>query len=72
MEPDLAYLQRRAREEEQAARAATHPDAKQAHRDMADRYAALAQGPNDHRVRRVAPRGQGQFVDEPDAVALDP
>lgn len=38
MEGDAAYYSRRAREERAASLSATHPNARQAHRTMADAY----------------------------------
>ena len=42
MEPDLVYFSRRAAEEKAAAEQAVHPTARQAHLDLAERYADLA------------------------------
>jgi len=42
MNGDAIYFERRAREEREAAMKARHPEARQAHLDMADRYAELA------------------------------
>lgn len=42
MKVDAIYFEQRAREEREAAIKAGHPDARQAHIDMADRYDELA------------------------------
>lgn len=42
MESDLTYFQRRASQEEAAARHAAHPRARQAHLDLARQYVQLA------------------------------
>lgn len=42
MEADFTYFRRRAHEEREAAMKATHPSARLAHRDMADRYDELS------------------------------
>lgn len=43
MESDSAYFRRRASEERVAAMKAAHPEARQAHLEMADRYDQLAE-----------------------------
>lgn len=42
MEQDVAYFSRRAAEERTAASNAEHPNAKQAHLDLAERYQEMA------------------------------
>lgn len=42
MEADLVYFNRRVAEEKAAAEQAEHPNARQAHLDLAERYADLA------------------------------
>jgi hypothetical protein len=42
MKADFNYFRRRAQEEREAAMKASHPLARRAHRDMADRYAELS------------------------------
>jgi hypothetical protein len=44
MESDVSYFRRRASEERAAALEARHPDARQAHLDMAERYEDLVRG----------------------------
>jgi len=41
-ETDMDYFERRAREERLAAECATHPTARQAHLDLAERYEDMA------------------------------
>ena len=48
MNGDAIYFERRSREEREAAMKASHPDARQAHLDMADRYAELANAISAH------------------------
>ena len=51
METDVDYFTRRAAEERRAAMKAAHPTAREAHLEMAERYAELAGAIEAHQVR---------------------
>lgn len=53
MESDVAYFSRRANEERAAAMKATHPQARQSHLELAERYAELAGAIASHQQLRV-------------------
>jgi len=50
MKANFDYFRRRAQEEREAAMKAEHPAARQAHRDMADRYEALSTAIESHQL----------------------
>lgn len=65
MEHDVAYFNRRATEETTAASQAAHPNARQAHLDMAERYRDLASA-----IAAGDPSLQADLAEPADRVSL--